>query len=460
MFFLNRLSQIAPPPLKHFFQPGYPFKPDRLPFFYGWVILAASTFGILASIPGQTIGVSVFTDHLLTVTGLTRLELSNAYLVGTITSGCLLPLGGALLDRLGARLMIVMAAVWLGLTLAYLSVSDRIAQALSALLSLESSSLIALALLVLGFVSLRFSGQGMLTMTSRTTLGKWFDRRRGFAAGLEGIFVSFGFAIAPLVFSRWIGVLGWRWTWLSLAGVIGFGVSLVGWLLFRDNPEECGLRMDGEEPEPVLESSSTISGAAARPFIQGVTRREALRTLAFWAITLALATQALTITGITFHIVDIGADAGLVEARTVAIFVPIAVVSTAVGYGIGVASDRFQLKPLFGVMMVFEAVGVAAMAHLQVPSLRWLAVLGLGVSGGCFATLTSVALPRYFGRAHLGAIAGVQMMSLVIASALGPTILAWFKQVFGAYTLGLYACSLLPVVALGLVVGMGRPVGE
>lgn len=451
MFLLNWLSQVASPPVKHFFQPSHPFKPAQLPIFYGWVILAASTFGTLTSIPGQTIGVSVFTDHLLEATGLSRLALSNAYLVGTITSGCLLPLGGVLLDRLGARLVIVMAAVWLGLTLAYLSVSDRIAQALSALLSLEGSSLIPLVLLVLGFISLRFSGQGMLTMTSRTTLGKWFDRRRGFASGIEGIFVSFGFAIAPLGFSLWIGALGWRWTWLSLAGVVGIGMSLVGWLLFRDNPEECGLRMDGDRPEPT---------AAVTGVLQGATRPEALRTLAFWAITLALATQALTITGITFHIVDIGAAAGLGESRTVAIFLPIAVVSTAVGYLIGIASDRFQLRPLFMVMMVFEAVGIAAMAHLQNSSLRWLAVLGLGVSGGCFATLTAVALPRYFGRAHLGAIAGVQMMSLVIASALGPTILAWFKQAFGAYTLGLYVCSALPIVALGLVVGMGRPMGE
>ncbi|MEO0374351.1 MAG: hypothetical protein AAF329_06895, partial [Cyanobacteria bacterium P01_A01_bin.17] len=160
------------------FSPTYPFQPQRWPFFYGWVIVAVTTIGILMSIPGQTMGVSVFTDHLLEATGLSRLALSNAYLVGTLTSGLLLPFGGILLDRLGARLMVVLSSVWLALTLVYLSGCDRISLFLSTYTSIPASTT-ALILLTLGFVSLRFSGQGMLTLTSRKTLGKWFDRKRG-----------------------------------------------------------------------------------------------------------------------------------------------------------------------------------------------------------------------------------------------------------------------------------------
>ena len=84
-------------------QPNYPFPPDRIPFFYGWMIVAAATVGILMSIPGQTMGVSVFTDHLLEATGLSRLSLSNAYLIGTLTSGLLLPFGGMLLESTGGK---------------------------------------------------------------------------------------------------------------------------------------------------------------------------------------------------------------------------------------------------------------------------------------------------------------------------------------------------------------------
>ena len=433
--------------------PNFPFSPRGVRIFYGWVILVVTTIGILMSIPGQTAGVSVFTDHLIAATGLSRLGLSNAYLIGTLTSGLLLPFGGVFIDRFGARLVVVGASVWLALTLVYLSGCDRIAQGLTSLFSLESPLPMAFAVLCLGFVSLRFSGQGMLTLVSRTTLGKWFDRRRGMASGTAGVFLSFGFSAAPLILSFFIDGFGWRGAWLILALVTGLGMGPLGWLFYRDNPEECGLIMDGNIPSPTSPTPSTSS--PSRDF----TRPEALLTLAFWAVTLALASQALTITGITFHIVDIGTAAGLPEKQTVAIFLPIAMFSTVTGYLIGIASDRTRLKLLFIGMMVAEAVGIFGMAHLDNGSLRILTVIGLGISGGCFGTLSTVTMPRYFGRLHLGAIAGVEMMTLVIASAIGPSLLAVFNEVFGSYRLGLYVCALIPLAVIFLLIPSSNPQG-
>ena len=74
-----------------FWRSNRPFPPAAFPFYYGWVILIVSTIGLVASAPGQTLGVSVFTESLLDVTGLSRVQLSNAYLMGTLGSGLLLP---------------------------------------------------------------------------------------------------------------------------------------------------------------------------------------------------------------------------------------------------------------------------------------------------------------------------------------------------------------------------------
>ncbi|MGB3613463.1 MAG: MFS transporter, partial [Elainellaceae cyanobacterium] len=354
-----------------FLQPNFPFQPRSLPVFYGWVILGVTTLGVVMSIPGQTAGVSVFTDYLIAATGLSRFTLSIAYLIGTLTSGLLLPFGGLFIDRFGARLVVVGASIWLGATLVYLSVSDRLAGWISAGLSLDSALPVTFVLLCLGFVSLRFSGQGMLTLVSRTTLGKWFDRRRGMVSGTSGLFVSFGFSGAPLLLSFFIDGFGWRGAWLSLAVLVGVGMSLVGWLLYRDNPEECGLVMDGAmsgpfatpppapkqanaDASPALAAVDSAAAVVATPSPpRDFTRAEALRTLAFWAVTFALASQALTVTGITFHIVDIGAAAGLPQKQTVALFLPIAGFSTLVGYTVGVASDRMSLRMLFIGMMIF-----------------------------------------------------------------------------------------------------------
>jgi len=64
------------PFLKTAFDPNFPFSPKRFPFFYGWVIAVFATVGTLFSIPGQTAGVSVFTDPILEATGLSRVQLS------------------------------------------------------------------------------------------------------------------------------------------------------------------------------------------------------------------------------------------------------------------------------------------------------------------------------------------------------------------------------------------------
>ena len=443
----NRLSKQRtdqhPPQLHPLLHPQWPFDPGKLPFFYGWAILAACTIGIIMSIPGQTMGVSVFTDYLIEATGVSRLQLSNAYLIGTVTSGLLLPFGGVFLDRFGTRLSVVLASVWLGLTLGYMSVCDRIAVSLTQTLNLPTSSYVAFGLLVLGFTSLRFSGQGMLTMSSRNTLGKWFDKRRGLASGIAGVFISFGFASTPSIVNAWIEATTWRWTWVSMGLIVGLGMSSLGWIFYRDNPEECGLKMDGK-----IKSSVSKPSQAASDTRKDFTRGEALRTLSFWAVTLALSCQALAITGITFHIVDLGAEVGLTKTEAVALFIPMALVSTVMGSLMGLAADRIRLQFLFMGMMTALGIGIASMANLDVVALRGFAIAGLGSSGGCFGTLSAVALPRFFGRTHLGAISGVQMMSIVFASAVGPSWMAFSKDYLGSYQMGLYSFCIFPPIIL------------
>ena len=444
------MFKITPKNLLH---PEYPFAPKNFPFFYGWIILIVCTIGVIMSTPGQTIGVSAFTDHLLAATGLSRLQLSNAYFIGTLTSGLLLPYGGVLLDRFGARVTVVCASIGLGLTLCYLSFSDRLATIINNTFPIIPYSTVTLVILVLGFVGLRFSGQGMLTMISRTTLGKWFDRRRGFVSGIAGVFVSFGFSIAPLTMSSSIDILGWRNSWLAMAAVVGIGMSLIGWFFYRDNPEECSLLMDGKK----YTQNSVETKHSSDNNLQDFTRAEALRTIMFWVVTLALSSQALILTGITFHIVDIGAEAELSQMQVVSIFLPKAVVSTIVGYLMGMAADRVRLKYLFMVMMVGQIIGVASITNFGEPLFRVLTIVGFGISSGCFGTLSAVALPRFFGRTYLGSISGFQMMILVIASAIGPSFLAIFKDKLGSYQVGLYGCLILAILILILTFFARQP---
>jgi OFA family oxalate/formate antiporter-like MFS transporter len=416
-------------------RPDFPFRPAALPFFYGWIVLIAATLGIVMSVPGQTMGVSVFTDPLIEATGLSRLSISNAYLLGTLASGLLLPVGGSLVDRFGVRRGVVAACFGLAISLVFLATSDRLTETLA----------VGWGLLAIGFAGIRFFGQGMLTLVSRTMLGRWFERRRGLVSALSGPFTSFAFASAPLLLSFWIVGVGWRDAWLQMALVVGVGMSFFGWLLYRENPEECGLRMDGAAA-PV---DDPTSGAAPPPAEERhCTRAEALRTGAFWLVTLGIANQAMVGTGITFHIVDLGGELGLSERQAVSIFLPIALVSTPIGLLAGAAADRVPVRYLIMLMMVGQIIMFAGVANLDDPMLRVIGIAGWGFASGFYGPLTVAALPSFFGRTHLGSIHGAMMMCLVISSALGPSALAIVKDLLGSYAPGLYALTALPAAVL------------
>jgi len=89
----------------------------NFPFYYGWIILLVGSIGVLASIPGQTMGVSVFTDYYISNLDITRVQISTAYMIGTLASSLLIPYAGIYFDKLGARAVAAIAAAFLGVFL-------------------------------------------------------------------------------------------------------------------------------------------------------------------------------------------------------------------------------------------------------------------------------------------------------------------------------------------------------
>jgi len=429
--------------------PNRPFAPARLRFYYGWVILGLSTLGVLMSIPGQTMGVSVFTGPLLEATGVSRVGLANAYLVGTVASGLLLPLGGRLLDRFGTRVTLIASSLALGGTLTALSEVDRLAAA-----ARLDGPWASLGVLALAFALLRFSGQGMLTMASRNMVPMWFVRRRGIVSGFFNVFISGGFSVAPAILAGCIEVTGdWRSAWRAIALVVGPCMAALAWLLARDTPESCGLHPDGDAGPDTgggLRASQGLDEEALPP-------ARALRCGAFWAVTLALGLQAAVVTGFTFHIVDLGSEAGLDQSQALALFPPIALVSVVASFGSGALSDRSSLRALLLVMLVAQAVGFAGLVWLVSPAGLVLGVTGMGVAAGLYGQLSTIAVAKLFGRTYLGSISATQMSVLVIGSALGPSLFALSRQYAGSYTPALLGSAVLPFLLLVLALRSRDP---
>ncbi len=409
--------------------PHIPFSPARWPVFYGWAILGFGTLGVLMSVPGQTMGVSPFTEPLMAALGLSRVTLSLAYMFGTLGAGLLLVPAGRLYDRFGARVVGTASCVVLGAVLLGLSRCDVLARRLADLVGPAQATAAAFATILVGFFALRFSGQGVLTLVSRNMIMKWFDRRRGLASGASGVFVALGFSSAPLLLKLLIERFGWRGTWTMLAGVIGLGYAAVALVFWRDNPEACGLVPDGAPPAP-----DGCDGEDC-PATRNVTLGEAVRRYPFWLFALGLSLFGLYMTGMTFHVASIFRQVGVAEREAYGIFLPGAVIGVAVRLGGGWLSDRVPLKYLLAAMLAGIATASAGLT-VSAPALRfWILVAGNGVCMGCFGLLLQVTWPTFFGRLHLGTISGMATALTVFASALGPYVFSQVLEVTGSYRL-------------------------
>ncbi len=422
--------------MKRLFDPSFPFEPQRSPVFYGWIIAAGSVLGALCSIPGQTMGFTVFTEILMAELSLTRVELSGAYFAGTVASGLALPFAGRLYDHWGARRMIVFSSCLTGLVLLFLSATADISRLFRQWL--PEGWPVAIAVIGVGFFLIRFSAQGVLTITSRNVVGKWFDLRRGLVISLSGIFISFGFSFAPKGLDYMIGLFDYDGTWRLLALLTLLVMAPLGWLIYRDNPEECGLTMDGPGVKKPLRENLDMK--ISREY----TRGEAVRTFSFHAFNLSFAFFALYSTAFTFNIESIGIEFGFEKSRIINLFVPMAVVSVATSLIFGWVNSRTRLKFLLFVMNLALVFGAWGLFRLDAPWGVPAFVLGNGIGGGIFANAIGLVWPRFYGRRWIGSISGLAMSSIVIASGMGPWIFALSEAWTGSYSWILVASITVP----------------
>ena len=421
----------------------FPFDPARSPVFYGWIIVLWGTIGVVMSAPGQTSGVSTFTDHLIKAFGLSRTQLSAAYLIGTVTSSFFITAAGRLYDRVGSRWMGMLTTWILGAVLLFLSQLDRVSVGVGRFLNLENFQLyISFFFLVVGFFMLRLSGQGALTMLSRNMIMKWFIARRGMAGGISSVFVSLGFSVAPLLSDRLIENTSWRGAWIIIAMIAGFGFSIFVFIFYRDNPEDCQLLPDGEKQEG--KKSGKIIAKALRQF----SLKEARKTYSYWVFTISLAVHAMMITGFIFNVVSIFGEAGMDKNTALSIFIPVSFVSVIVTLGGGYFSDFIKLKKLLIIMLLGQILSAVSLSLISIHLFYYLLILGNGIISGMYAVLISVLWPRFYGREHLGEISGSALSVIVFFSAIGPLLFSFSLSHFGSYSVAAYFCLAVFLVCL------------
>jgi len=404
-----------------------------VPIFYGWVVLAVGTLGVIMTSPGQTYAVSIFIEHFIDDLGLSRSLVSTLYAGGTLTGSLALPFVGREIDRRGTRIMMVLIAGVFGAACIYMG------------------AVRGALMLGIGFVAIRMFGQGSLTLVSQNAINQWWVFRRGAVLGLSGLFASLlGLGAFPIFINWLIPQVGWRLTYGLLGALLLMVMVPLGYLLVRERPELYGLHPDGSPPE------ERDSRGRVRQPEENWTRNEALRTATFWIVAGGLSTLAMISTGLFFHMVSIFADSGLDPDVAATVYLPIAATTALVNLGSGALVDRIPPRFALASSLLLQALALWLARDLATVALAYLYGIALGTAMGLFRTIAGVAWAHYFGRQYLGSISGIASTILILGAAVGPVPLGFARDALGSYDQALLALTLVPLL-LGVASLFLRP---
>jgi len=403
--------------------------------FYGWIMLAVGFLGMLATGPGQSFNISIFVNPLIEELSLSRIAISSAYSFGTLIAALGLSYVGILIDRFGARLMIGILAFSLGAACLFFPM-------VSGIISLS-----------IAFTAVRFLGQGALTLGSTNLVSQWFSRRRGTALSIASLGFAAGNAFYPPLVQFMIDRIGWRmcWIWLGIF-VIALIIPVAG-IMIVNKPEDMGLAPDGDRQQPPRESEeeSEVNGLD-----HGYTLKEALRTVTFWVLAVAISIPSMLITGLIFHQISYFEGQGL-DAQSAANIFPILAVSMVLFTVLyGQLLDRFKTNYVVATGIFTMAVVMWVLLIADTTFLAGVYAVALGAASAATMTNTSYVWPRYFGRKHLSGIQGIAYTVCITGAAIGPMPFGIAYDVLGGYHEAVLWLSLLPVV-FGLAVCFTRP---
>ena len=387
----------------------------RLPFFYGWVILACVCCAGFSRQGGAVATLSIFVEPMTREFGWSRTALSGAVSLGGVLAAVSSPMLGRVLDREGARLVLCGAVLLTGTA--------------NMLLSLTGS----LAMFYLLFCIARTNVAGPFDLGIYGAVNNWFVTRRTKATSIATVAQMFGLVALPLIAQAAMLHGDWRSGWLA----IGLAVLVVGfvpaWLFLVARPEDVGLQPDHR-------ASPAMPVRAVEPVFS---RGQALRTPAFWLLALFTLFAYPVQAGVSLHQAPYLIERGLSATIAATIVSTFSLMSGVACLGFGWFPRRWPMRYALVIIGVFLSVGTLGLLSISSARDGYLAagVFGAGIGG--LQTMLPIAWADYFGRRSYGAIRGVALSVQVLAQASGPLLSGILRDWSGSYDMSLQCFAVL-----------------
>ncbi len=392
--------------------------------FYGWWVALAFSVAVFLS-TGVRFAVGPFLKPIVADLGLDRGSFSLVVSLSLFLYGAFMPLVGALVDRVGSRLVVTAGTLVLGASLAATGMSTTLWQ-----LYLFYGVLSAVGVAATGHVV----GSAILT--------RWFVRRRGTAVSMLGGASMAGMTVLVPLAMWLILAIGWRSAYAVLGLVtLALMLPLSLWVI-RDRPEDLGLHPDGALPEG--------PGAGARPAGAERTRLgEAVQAVTFWQLAGGLFTCGFSMSLLSAHGVPMLTDHGVDPMLAASALGLLGGTSIAFAMVLGYLSDRFGRKGILASVYLLRIFAIAMLFLVRDPVTLMVvaAIGGLGMSGTL--AMSAALSGDIFGRYSVGTIFGMIFLSHQVGASLGSWLGGFLFDLSGGYGAAwAVACGLLLVGAV------------
>ncbi|MSQ15645.1 MAG: MFS transporter [Dehalococcoidia bacterium] len=416
--------------------------------FYGyWVVLAGTLIATLNS--GTFVfGFGAFFKPITQEMGWSRTALSGAFSITQLEGGILGPLDGWLVDKFGARKILLIGVPLLGIGFFLIGFVN---------------SLFTLYLVFMVFMSLGIALGSVSTVTA--AVANWFRKKQSTMLGIALAGVGLGAAIVPII-NVLIDALGWRYASMVLGTfTVVVGIPLAAMVRYR--PEDYGYYPDNEAPAvsrnkpdaTEIEDTQSIrtdpGSPAGNPIMAiddgSLTPKEALRDRSFWLLSFAFAFRIMATSSVSLHLIPFLTDIG-VSGQTASFMVSFLGIAGVVGrIGFGWLGDIFDKRYVLLGGLASLTIG---MFILGASTTFWHAFLGLvffSPAYGGLATMMFSIRGEYFGSRYFATIQGFMGSVIIIGPLFGPILAGWVFDTTGSYRIAFYSFAVMVLVAAALV---------
>lgn len=372
--------------------------------FYGWWVVAAC-FGIAFYVYGAvSFGFTAFFEPIAEEFGWSYTQISFAASLRGMEMGIFAPLMGFLVDRFGARRLLLAGTLSIGLGLIFLG-------------RIQTLGMFYGAFVVMGLGTSACTATVMIP-----AVGNWFKKDIGKAIALMNIGVGSGGFMLPL-----IAVLIDQYQWRTAITILGIGMLLIGIplaLVVRNRPEQYGFLLDGAKA-----TAPQSSGECPDPEIK---LRAALRTRVFWHLSIAEALRLMTLMALVTHIIPYLSSVGISRAQATAVATALPLLSVGARILFGWLGDKYNKFYLMALLYFLGGVSILIFAYVDRGCLLLPFMILFALSWGA-PPLQGAILRECFGRLSLGSILGIMGGLITVARIFGPALAGWTYDTFGSY---------------------------